>query len=444
MKMCNKQHPPLLVSLAGFALFCLSLSFSANASGPNFLIIYAEGTGWTSTSVQMEEGNPRSKSESIQTPNLERLATMGITFSRGYAPSPRCTPSRAGLLTGISPAALNMTYINNSGLDQRRDISDLALLPPQPITSLPASSLTYAELLQSQGYATAHFGKWHLGREDPSEHGFNIHDGANNNQGAAGDRNDNIVEYQFTTEKGIGFIREQVSEGVPFLLSIDHYPITVGRSSEISLEQERRTMDESVGMLIDELATLEVLNNTYIVFSADHGASGRNGNAPLSKGKGSLKEGGIRVPFIIAGPNTQSGRWSGVAVTALDIFPTIADILGAEERVSNRVEGGSLLPLLKGDSNLVTRPREELVFHFPHYDLMNDGPATAIMVGKYKLIKNYEQPQSLLFDLNQDPGESNNLASQMSELTADLEQRMQEYLRQIDAQMPTANRQYRK
>ncbi|NDB78132.1 MAG: sulfatase, partial [Verrucomicrobia bacterium] len=153
---------------------------SSASAAPSFVVIYGEGAGWSSSSVQMDDRNPASRSTSLKTPNLERLAAAGMRFANGYAASPRCTPSRAALFTGRSPAALHMTFVG----DGRRDEAVLArVIAPHAVLELPESTTTIGELLQRAGYATAHFGKWHVGRESPAKHGFSENDGANNNGG---------------------------------------------------------------------------------------------------------------------------------------------------------------------------------------------------------------------------------------------------------------------
>ena len=194
MKLLQLSVISLLLSFFGAAMPAQSQS---TADQPNFLVVYAEGSGWVSTSVQMDEDDPQSKSDYIETPNLERMAANGVTFSRGYAPSPRCTPSRAGLYTGKSPAQLHMTYTSSDGLESRNRPDNMKFVPPAPITALPAEETTYAEILQQAGYATAHFGKWHLGRADPMEHGFDESDGANANESPSG-RDKNQAEYAIT------------------------------------------------------------------------------------------------------------------------------------------------------------------------------------------------------------------------------------------------------
>ena len=433
---------------------CLVLSFSwtaAPAQGqsetdrPNFVLVYGEGAGWVSTSVQMDGTDPNSKSAFIETPNLERLAASGLTFSRGYAPSPRCTPSRAGLVTGKSPGLLRMTYISATGTEGRDDelAASRPLLPPAPVMELPPEETTYAEVLQQAGYATAHFGKWHLGRADPTTHGFDESDGANHNSAPDGARAAHPKEMFATAERGVDFMRRQVAAGRPFLLQVSHYPDRINRNMPEEMVAAARDMDTAFGQLLDALDELGVADNTYVMFTTDHGTQGQGLNGPLSNGKGSVLEGGLRVPFIVNGPAVRSAEWSGTPVTALDIFPTIAELSGNKQRISADVEGGSLAAVLRDENGSVVRSREEIVFHFPHYDLRNAGPATAMLLGDYKFVKNYEAGEPLLYDLSVDPGEANDLASAMPDLVTEMDRKLVTYLEDIDAQMPRQNPDYR-
>ena len=145
-----------LFSVLSAAWFTTNLL--ATQKQPNFIVILGEGAGWTSTSVQMDDRNPASQGYGVRTPSLERLAAAGMRFSDGYAPSPRCTPSRAALFTGKSPAQLQMTFVNE-GKRESGSAPNGRVITPVASTELPAAEITIAELLKKAGYATAHFGK---------------------------------------------------------------------------------------------------------------------------------------------------------------------------------------------------------------------------------------------------------------------------------------------
>ncbi len=423
----------------------LSVICTAQAANrPNFVFILGEGQGWTSLSTQMDRHNPRSKSDFFYTPNLDRLAAEAMRFSRFYAPSPRCTPSRATYFTGISPAALRMTFVNIKGNTSAAEFT----------MNLPTSTVTIAERLKPAGYATAHFGKWHVGRPSPEQHGFDESDGSTGNSDQFRSQNPNPKQFDLTADKGIAFMTKNVRAGRPFYLQISHYP---GRSAldakpETVEFMRKRTgnrdprfltgaavaldADNSVGRVLDAIKKLGIENNTYFIYTTDHGTPGRNGL--LNSGKGSVYEGGLRVPLIIRGPGITPNTFADTLTTGADIYPTISDLAGIASPLPGRVEGGSLKSVLhKSGIGAVTRPRTEYVVHFPHYDHDPAGPASAIYLGDYKLIHYYAKKQNLLFNLRDDIGERNDLASRQPAKTAELVKEMNDYLLAVKAAFPT-------
>ena len=143
------------------------------------------------------------------------------------------------------------------------------------------------------------------------------------------------------------------------------------------------------------------------------------------------------MPFIVAGPGIKAGANSHVRVSAIDLFPTFADLAGVKETIPDVVEGGSLVSVFMDEGNgTVKRPREELVIDFPPTDKDGQGPALAILLGDYKLIRIYETGERKLFNLSKDISESNDLAKQMPKKVAELEKRLFEYLNSVNAKMP--------
>ena len=417
---------------------------------PNFIILLGEGQGWNSTSVQMDDTVPASKSSFIQTSNLERLTREGMRFANAYAASPRCTPSRAALLTGKTPALLRMTFIAVRDADNSR-----RLIEPSPVLELPESEMTIAELLKGGGYATAHFGKWHVGRANPTRHGFDENDGA---KGSGGPNTTNPKQVYLTTELGIDFVSRQTKAGKPFLLQISQHgggSVEDARPETVAAIRQRgvidlqladaaiaEDVDINIGLLLKKLDELGIADNTYVIYTTDHGGYGRI-NAPLNNGKGSLLEGGIRVPLIIRGPSVKAGVCSYTRVAGIDLLPTIAELARLKTSLPKSIEGGSLAPVLRSPGKAsVKRPREELIFHFPHYDYENDGPASVIFLGHLKAYKRYETGELRLYDLAKDLGEQHDLAKQMPAQAAAMERRMNEYLKAVNAQMATVNPNY--
>lgn len=422
-------------------LFITALGRVVEAA-PNFIVILGEGAGWTSSSVQMDDRNLGSKGNGLKTPNLERLAAAGMRFSDGYAASPRCTPSRAALFTGRSPAALHMTFIGDGNDGAEATLA--RVIAPRAVMELPEVETTIGELLKRAGYSTAHFGKWHVGRVHPSRHGFDESDGPNGNGGPENVANPNPKQALAMTAHGIDFMERQAKAGRPFYLQLSHYPSQEekggrGRNRQSELrDEEIGTVDKTLGQILDAIERLGLKGNTYVLYTTDHGTPGRN--APLTGGKGTVSEGGLRVPFIVAGPGVTAGICSHVRVSATDILPTFAELAGVKEPLPKVVEGGSFASVSQNSgTGTVKRAREEFVVHFPHYDKDPQGPASAILLGDHKLIRVYTTGQRKLFDLSKDIAESNDLASQMPNKVTELDQRLTDYLKTVNAQMPTVN-----
>ena len=432
-------------------IFCalfIAAGLPLAANQPNFVVVLGEGHGWSSTSVQMDDAVPASKSTTIVTPNLETLAQGGMRFANFYAASPRCTPSRAAIFTGKSPAALHMTFVGEGKADNR-GAANGKLLPPDCSIELPAGETTIAEFLKANGYATAHFGKWHVGRVDPSQHGFDESDGPTNNGGPDNVPNPHPKQLFGMTERGMDFMARQVKAGKPFYLQMSHYAFrhAEGARHESAKPEEpapadpaqaEADLDIAFGMILKKIEELGISENTYVIFTADHGSPGRN--LPLAGGKGTVSEGGLRVPFIIRGPGIQPGTCSHVRAEDEDIFPTVSALAGITQALPAGIEGGSLAAVLKNaGKGVVKRPREEFVVHFPHYDKDPAGPASAILLGDFKLVRIYETGALRLYNIAQDPGERHDLASEMPEKTKDLDARLTAYLDSVHAQLPVPN-----
>lgn len=435
----------------------LALS-AAEPVHPNFVFVLGEGHGWSSTSVQMDDAVPESKSPVARTPNLEALARDGMRFATFYAPSPRCTPSRATFLTGQSPARLHMTFVGE-GKGESGLAANGRVVPPAALLELPAGAATIAELLKGAGYATAHFGKWHLGRIDPGAHGFDESDGPTSNGGPDNVENPHPKELYGMTARGMDFMARQVKDGRPFYLQLSHYACRKGGAASPEAvaavkrwgahlsEREAAEaaadfdLDLALGQLLKKVAELGIAQNTYVIFTTDHGTPGKN--APFAGGKGTVSEGGLRVPLIIRGPGIQAGACSHVRAVGADLLPTVAELARVAEPLPVGIEGGSFAGVLAaGGSGAVKRPREEYVVHFPHYDKDPLGPASAIYLGDFKLVRVYATGALKLFDLAKDPGERRDLAQELPDKVRELDARLSDYLTAVCAQMPAQNPNY--
>jgi len=411
--------------------------------------------GWTGTSVEIDGRIAESKSDFYQTPNIGKLAKQGMRFSRAYSPGSLCTPSRAAILTGKTPAELHMTTPGGG-----RTQAYHKLAAPTHIKDLPTSETTIAEVLKKQGYSTAHLGKWHLGRGNPGEHGFDVHDGSTGNE--VPDDKNGPKDIFGITERACAFMEQQARQGRPFYLQLSHYAVHVpvealdaskekfskaqqgDRHSDIDYAAMTFDLDASIAILLDKLDELKLADNTYVVFMSDNGAGGNPRspqNLPLAGGKGSFYEGGIRVPLIVRGPGIEPDSACSESVTGCDLFPTFCEWAGVPDH--GMIEGTSLIPLLTGEPESFQRTENSLLFHYPHYGQGPiQKPQSALIAENYKLLKDLESGTVQLFNLENDLSEKNDLSATMPEKTEKLESLLNKRLAQAEAQMPTTNPDY--
>lgn len=425
---------------------------------PNFILILSDDQGWNGTSVQMDAEVPESRSDFYQTPNLEKLAAQGMRFSSAYAPSPVCSPTRYSLQTGKSPARHGWTKAS----PVMTAADGYKLIPPSISRQFPASETTIAELLKAAGYATAHYGKWHLGGGGPGQHGYDEHDGDTGNRDAEAFGDPNPVDIFGISKRAADFMATQTKAGKPFYVQLSHHALHYPEQSLKATQQKyhrlppgerhrdpvraamTENLDAGVAVVMEAIDRLEIADSTYMIYMSDNGGGGGSSNRPLAGGKGSLWEGGLRVPMIIRGPGIAAGSICDVPVVGHDLFPTFCELAGISGKVPADIDGGSLVPLLTGRGKAqVKRPDEGIVFHFPHYQgRPENGPQSAIRLGDFKLMRFYETGKSYLFDLSKDLGERNDLAQQMPVKTADLRRRLDDHLQTVGARMPTVNPQY--
>ncbi len=426
---------------------------------PNIIFILADDQGWNGLSVQMHPDMPDSKSDYYRTPNIEKLAKDGLIFSRAYAPGPMCSPTRASLQTGKSPAQLGMT--NVGGSRQRSAPASQKLLLPTHTSTLSTDETTIGEVLQRAGYATAYFGKWHLGTVGPGEHGYDEHDGATGNEnGDVGDPNPKDIFG--ITERGAAFMEKQVKVSRPFYLQLWHYavhgPVLSLKETEEACAARPKgkvhtnpayaamteNLDTGVGMILKKVEELGIADNTYIIYMSDHGAGvNLSSNFPLAQGKGTLWEGGLRVPLIIRGPGVKAGSYCLTPAVGWDLFPTFCELAGVKESLPKGIEGASLTPLFTSGKGKVDRPRKEIAFHYPHYQGgRGKAPHSTIHLADYKLIKLYEDDELRLFNLKEDISEKNDLSKKMPEKAEMMHSRLNNYLEQVSTGLPTPNPNY--
>ena len=423
------------------------------ADRPNIILMLSDDQGWAGLSVAMHPDIQGSRSSIHHTPNLEKLAAQGMRFTMGYAPAPVCSPTRISIQTGKSPAQLHWTKAAPAEPGHK-------LTEPRLIKSLNSSETTIGELLKSAGYATAHYGKWHLSGGGPGEHGYDEHDGDTGNEQAARFTDPNPVDIFGMADRAAAFMKKSRDANRPFYIQLSwnalHSPgnarkatlakyqaaMQGGNDKSVSVAAITEDLDEGVGQVLKSLDELKLTDSTWVIYMGDNGASGLRGSA-LRGGKGGVWEGGIRVPFIVRGPGLPPNSWCHTPVVGSDLLPTFCEWAGIPaSKLPRNVEGGSLAPILaNAGQGEVKRPRDFLVFHFPHYQGA-DGPQSALLKGNQKLIRFLEDDHVELYDLSHDISESRDLAQSQASTAEKLNAELTQYLADIDAQMPTLNPDY--
>lgn len=450
------------------ALFSL-LSVAMTAKTPNIVFILADDLGWTDLACY--------GSKYYETPNIDRLAAEGMRFTSGYTCGPNCQPTRAALMSGqYGPR----TGVYTVGAIDRFDWRSRPLRPVDNVTRLPLDKVTIAQALKKAGYATAMFGKWHLGNDGPQHPAQRGFDEAIVSMGQHFEFvTDPPVAYpkgaylaDFLTDKAVDFIQRHKEE--PFFLYLPHFAVHAPHEAKPDLTERFKpkapvgghhspvyaamiySVDQSVGRVVARLDSLGLSEDTLVIFSSDNGGVGgyrREGiprensitdNAPLRGGKGMLYEGGIRVPYIFRWPGRiAKGTVCSQPINSVDLYPTLLEVAGAPAPSGYKLDGVGYLKLLTSGGKAVA-DREPLFWHFPGYLGAGAGfwrttPAGAIRSGDWKLIEFFEDNRVELYDLARDVSETNNLAAAMPDKARELRARLSAWRQEIQAPMPTKN-----
>ena len=449
---------------------------------PNFLFIVVDDLGHKDLSA--------TGSNFYETPNIDKIAHEGTRFTQGYANASVCSPSRASLLTGLYPTAHGITdWIGAKyGTEWRKVGRKTKLLPSDYVKHLPFKLTTLPEVFKAHQYKTFFAGKWHLGSEEqqslPTDHGFEInkggyHRGGPYSGGYFSPFNNPFLEDK-PDEKGMSlsmkiaretasFIEQNYKE--PFFAYMCFYAVHApiqtthekwGKYHKKAVEQgllqegfsmEKRLpirvkqdnpvyaglieqTDEAVGHVLNTLETLNLDDNTVIVFVSDNGGVSAGddyatSNLPLRGGKGYQWEGGIRIPFFLKVPQIDyPKKIVDTPVTGADLFPTLLELAGIDNPAF--VDGVSLVPLLK-DKSILER---SLYWHYPHYGNQGGDPSAIIRKGNWKLIHYFEDGTNELYNLSSDMRETKNLYNQFPQEGMLLKNELENWLSSTKALIP--------
>ncbi len=450
----------------------------------NVLFILADDLGWADTTLY-------GHTSFYRTPNVERLARRGMVFTQAYSASPLCSPTRAAILTGQSPARLGLTtpnchlpQVTLTATPGTKAPPDKKTLQPNPVSRLKTEYRTLAESLKEAGYATAHFGKWHLGPApySPLEQGFDTDIPHWPGPGPAGSFVAPWKFPDFDPDPGVPdqhiedrMAREAVAwlernKGRPFFLNYWMFSVHAPFNAKRELIEKHRaradpqspqrsptyaamveSMDDAVGTLLDALDRLGLAERTIVVFTSDNGGNMYDtvdgttptSNAPLRGGKATMFEGGTRVPCAVVWPGvTQAGSRSGAIIQSEDYYPTLLEGLGLPAAPGQRFDGVSALAALRGGA----LARQTVFQYFPHDPGVPDWlpPSVSAHSGDWKLIRLFHGGEGgahrhLLFNLKDDLGEQHNLAAQQPERVRELDARIEAFLRDTQAVVPLPN-----
>jgi len=437
---------PLLLSLAGYVVPSIA------AEPPNIVVIFADDLGYGDLGCY---GSP-----TIRTPNLDRMAAEGFRFTDFYSAAEVCTPSRAALLTGRYPI--------RSGMCGGRRV-----LFPNSKGGLPEKEVTIAETLKAKGYATAHIGKWHLGIHPggrPMDQGFDLSFGLpysndmdlresqpkNASRGSTPPekgwnvpliRNGEVVERptdqatltkRYTVE-AMKFIREHKAS--PFFLyfahTFPHVPLFAsedfkGKSRAGIFGDAVEELDWSVGQVLDTLRREGIAENTLVFFTSDNGPwlimGNQGGSAgPLRNGKGSTWEGGMREPAIAWWPGKIKPGVTSEVASALDLFPTVCALTGADMPKETMIDGRNISSLL-----LQAKPQEESPFFYYRGDKLfacRLGPWKAHFITQTGYGQDGPETHDppVLYHLGLDPGEKRNVAADHADVIEQIRAAVKEH-----------------
>ena len=458
-----------LIRLSAIVIALAAAHATVAQEKPNVLFILTDDLGYTDLGCY---GNPFN-----ETPNIDSLANTGMKFMEAYASAPVCSPSRAGLLTGIHPARHHLT---NFLVGTRKDPAS-PVIPAEWKKYLPSSATTLAEIFHEKGYECGMVGKWHLGTADsllPSAQGFSY-------ERIIGKNGLDYYNYTITSKKktvfedhgehyltdkltdyGVDFIRDNGNK--PFFLFLSYsapHVVLVPRGNKLPkyfFKYEKfngkynpnyaamlESLDDGVGRLLHALRETKAADNTLVIFTSDNGGVGLaelgpipTNLEPLRAWKGHVYEGGIRIPMIVNWPgNVRPGTVNKNYVTNTDYFPTFLEVLRVENTRKD-LDGKSMLAIWRDPT--ASFNRGPVYWHYPHFSNQMGRPAGAMRNGPYKLVESYETGRIELYNLENDVGEQNDLSSIEPTKVKTMLTAFRKWQKEVNANMPLPNPEYRK
>lgn len=447
-------------------LLIASASSGWSADQPNIVLIFVDDLGWKDVGCY---GN-----DFVETPAIDQLAAEGVRFTDFYASGAVCSPTRCALQSGQNQARIGITaHIPGHWRPFER------VQTPRPLSAMPAEVVTVAESLKAAGYRTGYVGKWHLGSgryTAPAAQGYDVAVEVNGPHFSGRYRTSNkdyvpkAGQYRTEFEADVAeqFIKQ--SAGKPFFLMVSPFAVHIplGAMSDKVAKYRAKAgddpdnhlpnpiyaamiehVDDMVGRIMSQLKSSGVDQETMVVFTSDNGGLYRRYDfraaadrtvavqTPLRGEKGTLFEGGIRVPLIVRYPGVGAqGISCDEPTISHDFYSTFVELASAQLPANQINDGKSLLPLIRNPE--ATLGREALYWHYPHYH--HDRPAGAIRMGDWKLIEYLDgSGDQLLFNLAEDLSETRNRQQENPGRAAALLKQLRDWRERVVARMPIPN-----
>ncbi len=416
---------------------------------PNIVFLLIDDMGWPDPACYGHKFH--------ETPAIDRLASQGMKFTSFYAATPVCSSTRSTIQTGQYSARTGITDFIPG---HYRPFEKLVVPPIEH--QLKDGVTTPGGALKAAGYATGYFGKWHLG-PPPEKLGYEVTERQLGREFRRrhGAKQRGPKSIDFLTDATLWFIEQNKDQ--PFFVTLSHHAVHIPLEANPSTIAKYRNkpkpsdgvnhpvyaamvedLDTSIGRILAKLEELKLSDNTAVVFTSDNGGLRMiytgvgevvSTNAPLRDEKGTLYEGGIRVPMIVRWPGVvRPGSVCHEPTTTADLLPTFCRMASAE-LPEQPIDGSSLIPLLRDPTAVLGR--EAIYFHYPHYH--HSRPASAIRAGDWKLIEFLEHGSLELYNLKHDIGEAENLAAAKPQLAGQLQRQLAAWRNRVGARMPTVN-----
>lgn len=448
---------------------------SNSSKQPNIIFILADDLGINALNCY---GN-----KMVETPNIDQLFKEGMHFTNGYSNDPTCAPSRASIMSGQYVPRHKVYRVTDRFLKDEKTLTNMQFLPPDNYrvkgegVGLASEKILIPEALKANGYTTAAYGKWHLGKDSMGipnqfDEGFALTGHYTIKTEPKQVIEPNIYSSDLVTQKTINFIQNSVNANKPFFAYVPFYlvhkplePKTeylkyfkekyengILGADEIKVLAMIKSLDENVGQILDAVDDLGIEEETIIIFTSDNGHYKTESNVftqPYKGVKGQTYEGGIRVPYIFKWKDKiAANSVSKEPIIHVDLYPTILELTGTSHPEGTILDGESITPILTNKREKLER--DALVWEYTNYSRYNKKTKTfasewvnVIQMDGFKLTEVVEDKSYYLYNLNVDPLETTEVSSKYSKQVELLKNRLDQWKQEVNYEEPQPNPNYK-